>query len=110
MKKQMPFSVPEGYMQSMQQKLEAIPDRAKGVGSGAVAPQSVLGPRPAVSSWQKISPYLALAAVFAAAFVIGGTLLKRTMPSSSSEEIAAYYMDSDLTLAQLEDAFFYYED
>ena len=97
MKKQMPYSVPEGYMQSMQQKLEAIPDRAKGVGS-----------RP--SPWQKISPYLALAAVFAAAFVIGGTMLKRTMPSSSSEEIAAYYIDSDLTLAQLEDAFFYYED
>lgn len=86
-------------MQSVQQRLEAIPDRAKGVGS-----------RPAVSPWQKVSPYLALAAVFAAAFVIGGTLLKRTVPSSSSEEIAAYYMDSDLTLAQLEDAFFYYED
>ena len=78
-------------MQSMQQRLEAIPDRAKGS-----------------SSWQKISPYLALAAVFAAAFVIGGTLLKRTIPSSSSEEIAAYFMDSDLTLAQLEDAYFYY--
>ena len=93
MKKQMPYSVPEGYMQSMQQRLEAIPDRAKGS-----------------SSWQKISPYLALAAVFAAAFVIGGTLLKRTIPSSSSEEIAAYFMDSDLTLAQLEDAYFYYED
>lgn len=93
MKKQMPYSVPEGYMQSMQQRLEAIPTRAKGP-----------------SSWQKISPYLALAAVFAAAFVIGGTLLKRTVPSSSSEEIAAYYMDSDLTLAQLEDAYFYYED
>ena len=89
----MPYSVPEGYMQDMQQRLEAIPDRAKGS-----------------SSWQKISPYLALAAVFAAAFVIGGTLLKRTVPSSSSEEIAAYYMDSDLTLAQLEDAYFYYED
>lgn len=93
MKKQMPYSVPEGYMQSMQQRLEAIPDRAKGS-----------------SSWQKVSPYLALAAVFAAAFVIGGTLLKRTIPSSSSEEIAAYFMDSDLTLAQLEDAYFYYED
>lgn len=93
MKKQMPYSVPEGYMQGMQQRLEAIPARAKGS-----------------SSWQKISPYLALAAVFAAAFVIGGTLLRRTVPSSSSEEIAAYYMDSDLTLAQLEDAYFYYED
>lgn len=93
MKKQMPYSVPEGYMQGMQQRLEAIPAHVKGP-----------------SSWQKISPYLALAAVFAAAFVIGGTLLKRTVPSSSSEEIAAYYMDSDLTLAQLEDAYFYYED
>ena len=89
----MPYSVPEGYMLSMQQRLEAIPARTKGP-----------------SSWQKISPYLALAAVFAAAFVIGGTLLKRTIPSSSSEEIAAYFMDSDLTLAQLEDAYFYYED
>ena len=86
-------------MQSVQQRLEAIPDRAKGVGS-----------LPAASPWQKVSPYLALAAVFAAAFVIGGTLLKRTAVPSSSEEIAAYYMDSDLTLAQLEDAFFYYED
>lgn len=92
MKKQMPYSVPEGYMQSMQQKLEAIPSC------------------PSASPWQKVSPYLALAAVFAAAFVIGSTLLKRTTSSSSSEEIAAYYMDSDLTLAQLEDDFFYYED
>ena len=92
MKKQMPFSVPEGYMQSMQQKLEAIPSR------------------PAASPWQKVSPYLALAAVFAAAFVIGGTLLKRTSVPSSSEEIAAYFMDSDLTLAQLEDVYFYSED
>ena len=105
MKKQMPYSVPEGYMQSMQQKLEAIPDRAKDVGSGAA-----VAPRVGASPWQKISPYLALAAVFAAAFVIGSTLLKRTTSSSSSEEIAAYYMDSDLTLAQLEDDFFYYED
>ena len=93
MKKQMPYSMPEGYLKDMQQRLEAIPARAKGS-----------------SSWQKVSPYLALAAVFAAAFVIGGTLLKRTVSSSSSEEIAAYFMDSDLTLAQLEDAFFYYED
>lgn len=89
----MPYSIPEGYMHDMQQRLEVIPVRAKGP-----------------SSWHKVSPYLALAAVFAAAFVIGGTLLKRTVPSSSSEEIAAYFMDSDLTLAQLEDAYFYYED
>ncbi len=99
MKKQMPYSMPEGYMQSVQQRLEAIPDRAKGTGS-----------RPAASPWQKVSPYLALAAVFAAAFVIGGTLLKRTSVPSSSEEIAAYFMDSDLTLAQLEDVYFYSED
>lgn len=94
MKKQMPYSLPEGYLSGLQQKLEGIPHRAK-----------------ETSSWQKISPYLALAAVFAAAFIVGGTLLKNTaVQSPSGEEIAAYYIDSDLTLAQLEDAFYYSED
>ena len=90
----MPYSVPEGYMQSMQQRLEAIPVSAKGP-----------------SSWQKISPYLALAAVFAAAFVIGGTIFRQTAArSSSSEETLAYFIDSDLSLAQLEEDYFFSED
>ena len=94
MRKQMPYSTPEGYMPGLQQRLEEIPHRAKGT-----------------SSWQKITPYLALAAVFAAAFVVGGTLLRKTtVQSPSGEEIAAYFMDSDLTLAQLEDACYFSED
>lgn len=94
MKKQMPYSMPEGYKQSLKQSLEGIPSRSKGT-----------------SSWQKISPYLALAAVFATVFVIGGALLRNTaVPSSSSEEIVAYYMDSDLSLAQLEEDYFFSED
>ena len=94
MKKQMPYSIPEGYANNLQQRLEAIPDRAKGP-----------------SSWQKFSPYMALAAVFAAAFVIGGALLRNTVSrSSASEEIVAYYMDSDLSLAQLEDDFYFSDE
>ena len=94
MKKQMPYSIPEGYAAGLKSRLEEIPDRAKGT-----------------SSWQKVSPYLALAAVFAAAFVIGGALLRSTASRSSScEEIIAYYMDSDLSLAQLEDDFYFSED
>ncbi|MCR5561025.1 MAG: hypothetical protein K6F58_04315 [Bacteroidales bacterium] len=94
MKKQMPYSIPEGYMQDMQRRLEEIPVSAKGP-----------------SSWQKITPYLALAAVFAAAFVLGGTLLRSTASrASSGEDMVAYFMDSDLTVAQLEDVYFYSED
>ena len=105
MKKQLPYSIPEGYSLDLQQRLETIPSRAEGPGSAAAASS-----RKASSSWQKVSPYLALAAVFAVAFVLG-SLLRNTVPASpTSEEIAAYYIDSDLSLAQLEEAFFYSED
>jgi hypothetical protein len=53
---------------------------------------------------QKFTPYLALAACFAIAVLIGNLALDRTSSSSASdEEIIEYLVNSDITLAQIED-------
>lgn len=94
MKRQMPYSTPEGYFGQLQQRLGNIPGREH-----------------AALPWQKFSPYLALAAVFAAAFILGGILLNKTASSSAGkDELVEYLIDSDLTLAQLEEAVYYYDE
>jgi hypothetical protein len=94
MKKKMPYTTPEGYFEGLKQKLGGIPQRARNV-----------------SPIQRLTPYLALAAVFAAAFVIGGVLLKKTaIPSAGKEEIVEYLLEHDLTLAQLEEAVYYLDE
>lgn len=87
MKKEMNYKVPEGYFEDLRAKLSAIPAQ-----------------RPAkVSAVSRFTPYLALAACFAAAIVIGTGILTRTAtPAVSEDEIIEYLVQSDLSLAQIE--------
>lgn len=91
MKRHLPYSTPEGYFQDLQQRLADIPGKKQ------------------ATAFQKFSPYLALAAVFAVAVVVGNVIINRTAApaAASAREVVEYLMDSDLTLSQLEDAIFY---
>ncbi len=87
MKRKIEYNVPDGYFESLRTKLSAIPAQEE---------------RP--SRMQKFTPYLALAACFAIAVLIGNLALDRTSSSSASdEEIIEYLVNSDITLAQIED-------
>lgn len=90
MKRHLPYSTPEGYFQDLQQRLADIPGKKQ------------------ATTFQKFSPYLALAAVFAVAVVVGKVIVNKTpAPTASAREVVEYLLDSDLTLSQLEDAIFY---
>lgn len=65
-----PYSVPEGYFASLQDRLQAIPERDHQV----------------VPLWVKARPYVALAACVAMAFVIGNAFLGRVAAGSADAE------------------------
>ena len=83
MSKKIQYRVPEGYFENLETRLSAIPAQEK---------------QP--SRMQKFAPYLALAACFALAVLVGNLVL---IPAASDEEIIEYLISSDITLAQIED-------
>lgn len=87
MNKKLNYSVPDGYFENLKTRLSSIPAQER---------------RP--SRIVKLTPYLALAACFAFIVLIGNAVLNRTVqPYASDEEIIEYLIDSDITLAQIED-------
>lgn len=87
MSKKIEYKVPDGYFEDLRTRLSAIPAQEK---------------QP--TRFQKFAPYLALAACFAVAVVAGNLILNRTaMPAASEDEIIEYLINSDITLAQIED-------
>ena len=87
MSKKIEYKVPAGYFEDLRTRLSAIPAQEK---------------QP--TRFQKFAPYLALAACFAVAVVAGNLILNRTaMPAASEDEIIEYLINSDITLAQIED-------
>ena len=89
MKKQLPYSTPEGYFESLQNRLSEIPARKSRI---------------------NLTPYLALAASFMLAMLAGNYILMKTTASqpASDDEIVEYLIDSGMTLAQLEDEVYNY--
>ena len=85
MKTNIPYSTPEGYFDSLQNRLSEIPARRTRI---------------------NFTPYLALAASFVMALLVGNYILMKTAgnQSASDEEIVEYLIESGTTLAQLEDA------
>jgi len=71
-----PYKVPEGYFQNLKDRLDQIPSEAGNV----VQP----------SFWQRTRPYVALAASFAAALVIGTFILRNTTGSEVQEASSLY--------------------
>lgn len=84
MKNYFPYSSPEGYFESLQERLSEIPQRRRRV------------------SW---IPYLALAASFLILVAVGTMVMSRSARTWPSEnEVVEYLIESGTTLAQLEDA------
>lgn len=75
-----PFAVPEGYFKNLQERLEAIP---------SIKGQSV-------SHAQRIRPYLALAACFLAAVLVGNAVLR-----STATDAATHDLFNEISLADL---------
>ena len=87
MKNKMSFTTPDGYFDSLKERLAEIPARH---------------PRRTVA--QRLTPYIALAASFALIVAVGSAVLRRTVvPQASDAEIIEYLIDSDMTLAQIYD-------
>lgn len=89
MKKNYPYTAPQGYFDSLQNRLSEIPARRTRV---------------------NLTPYLALAVSFALAVMVGNYILMKTTANTpaSEDEIVEYLIDSGTTLAQLEDAVYGY--
>ena len=87
MSKKIEYKVPDGYFENLRTRLSEIPAQEK---------------QP--TRMQRFSPYLALAACFAVAVLVGNLVLNRTTaPAASDEDIIEYLIASDITLAQIED-------
>lgn len=89
MKKELPYSTPEGYFDSLKSRLSGIP---------------------ASKTRLNLVPYFALAVSFALLVMLGNFILTKSMASqpASDEEIIEYLIDSGTTLAQLEEATYNY--
>lgn len=89
MKKELPYSTPSGYFDSLKSRLSTIPES---------------------KSRFNFVPYFALAVSFALLVMLGNFILTKSMASqpASDEEIIEYLIDSGTTLAQLEDASYNY--
>ena len=83
MKKQMPYSMPEGYLDNLQERLGQIPNRRARI---------------------NLAPYFALAASILLLVVAGNVVLNRTQTLApvSDDAIIEYIIESGTTLAQVE--------
>ena len=79
--RQLPYRVPQGYFEGLESRLSEIPDRRQ-----AQLPS-------ARGFFQKVAPYLAMAACFTLALVVGKFLAGRTQLEAepASEEYSRYY-------------------
>ena len=77
------YKVPDGYFDSLQKRLEAIPSQHT----------EVVSPVVTVPFWTRVRPYVALAACMLMAFVIGNFFLGRnSAPAPAEFGLQDYYM------------------
>ena len=91
--KEMPFSLPEGYMESLRKELKTIPQRNT----------------KKISIFNRILPYVSLAAAFAMIVTIGGFILEKTTEQDLSYEDYIVFSD-DMTNTLLYDTDELYAD
>ena len=91
--KEMPFSLPEGYMESLRKELKTIPQRNT----------------KKISIFNRIIPYISLAAAFAMIVTIGGFILEKTTQQDLSYEDYIVFSD-DMTNTLLYDTDELYAD
>jgi hypothetical protein len=77
--RQMPYRVPQGYFEDLEARLSGIPARPKKSSVWSFVP--------------KVAPYIAMAACFTLALVVGRYLANRTElePESGAAEYSRYY-------------------
>ena len=81
------FKVPEGYFDSLQKRLETIPSEHPVVQTPVVT----------VPFWNKVRPYVALAACMLMAFAVGNFFLGRNhIPADAEYAYPDYYYMADL--------------
>lgn len=82
MNKKLPYTTPEGYFESLKDRLNEIPSGHRYL----------------------LVPYFALVAAFAAIFIVGNIILSHTaVKSTTDEQIIEYLIDSRLSLYEMED-------
>lgn len=91
--KEMPFSLPEGYMESLRKELKTIPQRNT----------------KKIPIFNRILPYVSLAAAFAMIVTIGGFILEKTTQQDLSYEDYIVFSD-DMTNTLLYDTDELYAD
>jgi hypothetical protein len=91
--KEMPFSLPEGYMESLRKELKTIPQRNT----------------KKISIFNRILTYVSLAAAFAMIVTIGGFILEKTTQQDLSYEDYIVFSD-DMTNTLLYDTDELYAD
>lgn len=91
--KETPFSLPEGYMESLRKELKTIPQRNT----------------KKISIFNRIIPYVSLAAAFAMIVTIGGFILEKTTQQDLSYEDYIVFSD-DMTNTLLYDTDELYAD
>lgn len=82
------FKVPEGYFDSLQKRLEAIPSEH---------PLAAPAPVVTVPFWTRVRPYVALAACMLMAFAVGNFFLGRNhAPADAEYAYPDYYYMAEL--------------
>ena len=92
MNSRMPFKVPDGYFADLKERLEAIP-------AGQESKE--------LAGWQRLKPYVALAASFLV-MVTGGTALLRST-AGSTEEVSSYERFQMADLLPVTDPYLMYD-
>lgn len=78
-----PYGVPDGYFESLRERLDSIP--SEGVGESGIG------------LWTRVRPYAALAACFVAAFLVGNAILRNTAGDiRSSDQIYYEFLTSEV--------------
>jgi hypothetical protein len=86
MRKKLPYSVPEGYFESLSARLSAIPAKEA----------------PRTRSFRHVAGALAIAASLAAGVLIGTNISRQKDAASTfQDDIIAYLIDSGTTLDQI---------
>jgi hypothetical protein len=95
-----PFKVPDGYFEKLQDRLSHIPKESVSSDHGRISAteteESFIGKEMATSFWQKFRPYVALAASFAIAVVIGSYILDKTLGKTKPEGTYENMMYADI--------------
>lgn len=86
------FKVPEGYFESLQERLGRIPSGQDSLDGGI---------------WTKVRPYVALAACFLVAFAIGTAILRTTASRTDPDQLYKETIFAEMVSVPQPEAYFF---